>query len=356
LTTEFPTYQVLSPEGEIIQPPKFPLSDDLALKILRAMWTSRLVDERMITLTRQGLISFAMSSLGEEGCVAASAAALSIEDWIYPQYRENAAIFYRGHPIEDYVHHMFCNGKDIILGRQMPNHFGSRQLNVVTVSSPIGTKMPHAAGSAYGMKLKGEKTCTLVYFGEGASSEGDFHAGLNFASVYKTPTIFFCRNNQYAISTKACSQFQSQGIVEKAPGYGMAGVRVDGNDPLAVYSVTLEARERAIRGEGPTLIEAMTYRMGAHSTSDDPSRYRVDGELEKWAALCPLDRLTKYLEKKGLWDLEKTERLTQEIQSEITRSIQVAKSTPPPPEESLIEGVYKEIPRRLLEEFKEAHG
>ena len=356
LPNDFPLYQILSPEGEQLREGEHPLPDEVALKILRAMWISRLVDERMITLQRQGMISFAMSSLGEEACAAASAAALVMEDWIYPQYRENASLFYRDYPIETYVHHMFCNGKDPLLGRQMPNHFGSRAHNVVTVSSPIGTKIPHVAGCAYGMKIKGAKTVALVYFGEGASSEGDFHAGLNFASVYKAPALFFCRNNQFAISTGCVSQFGSDGIVSKAMGYGMVGVRVDGNDPLAIYSVTKEARERALRGEGPTLIEAMTYRMGGHSTSDDPARYRKEGDLELWKGRCPIKRLSLYLEKKGLWNSSKTEELNIELQEEITRAIQVAKAAPPPPLHSLIEGVYKEVPNRLEEELRKANG
>ncbi len=356
LTDLLTPYQVLSSEGELIGNPTFFPSDQELLQILRTMWLCRLVDERMITLQRQGTISFAMSALGEEACSVASAAGLTIEDWLYPQYRENGCLFYRGYPIQEYVHHMFCNGRDPLLGRQMPNHFGSRKYNVVTCSSPIGTKIPHAAGAAYGLRLKGEQAIALVYFGEGAASEGDFHGGLNFAAVYKTPTIFFCRNNGFAISTSCSSQFGGEGIVLKSVGYGIKGVRVDGNDPIAIYSVVKEARERGLRGEGPTLIEAMTYRMGAHSTSDDPSRYRNEEEVKRWSALCPIKRLEAYLEKKGLWDTSKTEKSKVEIQDEITRAIQVAKSAPAPQLHSLIEGVYKEVPRRLEEELEESNG
>lgn len=347
------TYQILSPSGELTGTPTFSPSDQELLQILRTMWISRLVDERMITLQRQGTISFAMSALGEEGCSVASSAALSLDDWLYPQYRENGCLFYRGYPIQEYVHHMFCNGLDPLLGRQMPNHFGSRKYNVVTCSSPIGTKIPHVAGAAYGLRMQKKQAIALAYFGEGAASEGDFHAGLNFAAVYKAPAIFFCRNNGFAISTACASQFGGEGIVLKAVGYGISGVRVDGNDPIAIYSVVKEAKERALRGEGPTLIEAMTYRMGAHSTSDDPTRYRNEEEVKRWAALCPIKRLEAYLEKKGLWDSSKTEQLKNEIQEEITKSIQVAKATPPPPLHSLIEGVYDQVPERLEEELRE---
>lgn len=356
MTELLKSYQVLSSDGELIGTPTFFPSDAVLVDMLKTMWTCRLLDERMITLQRQGTISFAMSALGEEACSVASAAGLTREDWLYPQYRENGCLFYRGYTIQEYVHHMFCNGQDPLLGRQMPNHFGSRQYNVVTCSSPIGTKIPHAVGAAYGMRLKKEQAIALVYFGEGAASEGDFHAGLNFAAVYKTPTLFFCRNNGYAISTVCNSQFGGEGIVLKSVGYGIKGIRVDGNDPIAIYSVVKEARERALNGEGPTLIEAMTYRMGGHSTSDDPTRYRNEEEVKQWAERCPIKRLGAYLTKKGLWDAAKTEALKSKIQDVITAAIQVAKATPPPLLHSLIEGVYHDVPRRLEEELGEIDG
>lgn len=343
----------LEVDGTLLEKPAFCPTEAELVKMYRDMWTARLVDERMITLQRQGVITFAMSSLGEEACAVASAAALNMSDWLYPQYREVGCLFYRGFSIQDYVHHMFCNGKDIIKGRQMPNHFGSRKLNIVTVSSPIGTKIPHAAGCAYAMKVKKEKNIALVYFGEGAASEGDFHAGVNFAAVYKAPTIFFCRNNKYAISTKACSQYGGEGVVQKAEGYGIRGLWVDGNDVFAVYHATKIAKELCLNNEGPVIIEAETYRMGPHSTSDDPTRYRPDAEVEAWKEKDPIKRLRAYLEKNGLWNDTKENELQESLTKEIVDAINVAKREGPPPLESLIEDVYEKVPRKLQVELDE---
>lgn len=348
------TWQFLSPEGDLS--PDFPLqiSETVLVKAYETMVKTRHVDERMITLQRQGAISFCLSSLGEEACAVGSAAALDRNDWMYPQYREAGIMFWRGFSVEQFLHNMFGDGSDLIFGRQMPNHYGSRALNVVTVSSPIGTKIPHAAGAAYGMKLLKEKSCTIAYFGEGATSEGDFHAGMNFAAVRKAPALFFCRNNGWAISTPASRQFASEGVAPKGIGYGVETARVDGNDFFAVYLATHEAKLRAVEGGGPALIEAITYRMGAHSSSDDPSAYRKQEEVEAWQVKCPIRRLRKYLEKKGLWDDAKEKLLADQVREETDKAIQIAKSTPMPPLELMIEHVFAEVPVRLKEELDDA--
>ena len=253
---EIKTLSYLDDDGNLSSDYQPVISDSDLIKSYQTMLLTRLVDERMITIQRQGTISFAMSSLGEEACAVGSAAALEMQDWMYPQYREAGIIFYRGFTIAEYVHQMFGNAHDLGLGRQMPNHFGARKLNVVTVSSPIGTKIPHAAGSAYAMKLQGERSVTICYFGEGATSEGDFHAGVNFAAVRKAPAIFFCRNNGYAISTPAYRQFASAGIAPKGEGYGILTFKVDGNDFFAVYDSVSKARAYCLEGNGPVLIEA----------------------------------------------------------------------------------------------------
>ena len=301
---DFPTLSYLDDDGNLSPACKHQISDDVLLKGYKAMLITRMVDERMITLQRQGTITFALSSAGEEACAVASAAALKPEDWMYPQYREAGVMFWRGFTILQYVHHMFGDIEDLILGRQMPNHFGSRDLNVVQVSSPIGTKIPHAAGCAYAMKLQKEQSVAICYFGEGATSEGDFHAGLNFASVRKVPVIFFCRNNGYAISTPCSRQFASDGIAPKGVAYGISSARVDGNDFFALHETVSQARAQCLEGKGPILIEAMTYRIGAHSTSDDPTQYRAEEEVEKWKKKCPIRRLRLYLEMRNLWDDE----------------------------------------------------
>lgn len=349
----FETVSYLSQEGELSSAFTRDVSSETVLRALKVMIQTRLVDERMITLQRQGIITFAMSAEGEEACSVASAAALDLGDWMYPQYREAGILFWRGFSIQNYVHHMFGDAQDLILGRQMPNHFGSRELNVVTVSSPIGTKLPHAAGCAYAMRMQNDPHVAICYFGEGATSEGDFHVGLNFAAVRKAPCIFFCRNNGYAISTPAFRQFASDGIAPKGEGYGMQALRVDGNDFFAVFEAVTQAKERALSGKGPTLIEAMTYRMGAHSTSDDPSRYRKEEEVEKWRPRCPIKRLSKYLIKKKLWNESDQNAWVSEVNKQIDQAIEIAKSTPKPPLQSLVENVYFEIPLNLKQQLDE---
>lgn len=349
---DFKTITYLNEEGVLSPEYRGTITDANLINGYKAMMITRLVDERMITIQRQGIISFAMSSLGEEACAVASAAALEKDDWMYPQYREAGIMFWRGFTIQDYIHNMFGDAQDLNLGRQMPNHFGARELNVVTVSSPIGTKIPHAAGAAYAMKLQGEKSVAICYFGEGATSEGDFHCGLNFAAVRKAPVIFFCRNNGYAISTPCARQFASHGIAPKGVGYGMPAFRVDGNDFFAVHEIVSRARGYCLEGKGPVLIEAMTYRRGAHSTSDDPSLYRSEEEVKAWEMKCPLLRLRRYLTSKGLWDDNQEKELTHQINEEITGAISISKNASKPPLESLVEHVYFAVPQMLKEQLE----
>lgn len=355
--TDFPTTCFLDLEGNLSPDFKRGISNEILVQALKIMIQTRLVDERMMILQRQGIITFSMSSLGEEACAVASAAALENGDWMYPQYRESGVMFWRGFSVQSYLHQMFGDAEDLCLGRQMPNHFGSKEHNVVTVSSPIGTKIPHAAGAAYAMRLEKDPHVVICYFGEGATSEGDFHTGVNFAAVRKAPCLFFCRNNGFAISTPAFRQFASEGIAPKGEGYGIPAFRVDGNDFFAVYEAVAKGKEEALQGKGPVLIEAMTYRMGAHSTSDDPSRYRQEQEVEAWRGKCPILRLKKYLEKKNLWSEAQEEEWKNQVNLEIEKAIEKAKNTQPPPLSSLIEHVYFEIPLDLktsLEEVKAA--
>lgn len=347
------TISYLSPQGKLSTSCHHKIPKTALIRGYETMLLTRYMDERMLILQRQGAISFAMSSLGEEGCIVASAAALQPEDWMYPQYRECGILFWRGYTPEQYIHHMFCNAQDPILGRQMPNHFGSRELNVVTVSSPLATKIPHAAGCAYAMKLQGEKAVAISYFGEGCTSKGDFHVGLNIAALRKSPVIFFCRNNQYAISTPTDHQYSSDGVAPKGAAYGIFSIRVDGNDYFAVHETVSKARRYCLEGNGPVLIEAMTYRMGAHSTSDDPSAYRSDKEVEAWKPRDPLLRLFLYLKSKKLYDEEKQKQFLDRLKIEVDAAIQAAQKTGPPPLDSLITNVYFETPRTLVEQLNQ---
>lgn len=348
-----PTISYLNEKGILSRKCKQKIPDKVLVKGYQTMLLTRHIDERMLILQRQGSISFAMSSRGEECCAVASAAALSINDWMYPQYREAGIMFWRGFNPGQYIHHMFCNAEDIIKGRQMPNHFGSRELNVVTVSSPIGTKIPHAAGCAYAMKVQNEKSVAICYFGEGAASEGDFHVGLSFAAVKKAPVIFFCRNNGYAISTPCFKQYATDGIAPEGIGHGITTFRVDGNDFFAVYETVLRAKKSCIEGKGPIFIEAMTYRLGAHSTSDDPTRYRNEKEVKKWEKKDPIIRLRLYLEKNKLWNEEKEQRFLKKIKTEVDEAIEVSKKTPLPALHTLVEDVYFSVPAKLEEQLKE---
>lgn len=345
--SSYPCLQLLDRHGKLSSGSAL-IEPELLLKAYEAMLTTRLVDEKMIILQRQGAISFALSSLGEEACAVGAAAALDREDWVYPQYREAGAAFFRGMPIIEYVDHMFGNCDDSILGRQMPNHFGSRKLNIVTVSSPIATKIPHAAGAAYAMKLQNAKTIALCFFGEGATSEGDFHCGLNFAAVRKAPAIFFCRNNGYAISTPVERQMASDGVAIKGQAYGIDSVRVDGNDFFAVYSSVQRAKHYCLTQNAPFLIEAMTYRVAAHSTSDDPTRYRSNTELAYWQERCPLLRLRLYLINEGLFSDDQHEKLTEKIKQQIDQAIELASQKPPPKPSSLFDQVTFELQETQL--------
>lgn len=350
-----PTQSYLNPQGELAPGYRSTLTLEELRRGYRVMALARHIDDRMLTLQRQGTISFAMSAWGEEACAVASAAALKLEDWMYPQYREAGILFWRGFTPLEYIHQMFGDSQDRTFGRQMPNHFGDNRLNVVTVSSPIATKIPHAAGCAYAMKVQREQAVTICYFGEGATSEGDFHAGVNFAAVRKVPAIFFCRNNGYAISTPCERQFASDGVAAKGAAYGIPALRVDGNDFFAVHDAVAEARRHCLAGKGPFLIEAMTFRMGAHSTSDDPSVYRRNEEVEAWKEKDPILRLKRYLERQKLWDAKQEEEMVKSINEEVTAAIQTAKETAPPPFEYLVKHVYFEVPPALKAQYEYLH-
>lgn len=334
--------------------PDVPIEPAQLVEIYRTMLLARILDDRLIRLQRQGRISFHIGSHGEEAAIVGSAAAMQPGDWIWPCYREFAAALFRGLPLQAYLDNMFGNVDDPSKGRQMPDHWTGRQWNVGSVSSPVGTQIAQAPGMAWAAKLRGEDVAVLVYFGEGATSEGDFHVGLNFAGVFKAPCIFFCRNNGWAISVPASRQTASESIAIKATAYGIAGVQVDGNDVLAVHRAVREARERCSRGEGATLIEALTYRLGPHSTSDDPRGYRKEEEVQAWRVADPLPRFRRYLEGRGLWSTADEARATDQIEAEIRASVEAAERKDPPPLESLFDDVYARRPWHLEEQYREA--
>ena len=298
-----PTFRLLQQDGTLFEgaePPE--LDRDKARRIYRAMVFTRVLDERMMAAQRQGRLSFYMQCTGEEAAVIGAAAALDDADMIMAQYREQGALAYRGFTFDEFMNQLFGNELDYGKGRQMPIHYGSRKLHYLTISSPLATQIPQATGYAYGQKLAGDGHCTTVFFGEGAASEGDFHAALNMAAVHKVPVIFFCRNNGYAISTPAVEQFAADGVAPRAFGYRIHVIRVDGNDILAVYQATSEARRIAVEHNQPVLIEAMTYRMGPHSTADDRSRYQPEAQIEEWSLRDPIERYRRFLDEEGVAD------------------------------------------------------
>ncbi|GAC1351375.1 MAG: pyruvate dehydrogenase (acetyl-transferring) E1 component subunit alpha [Polyangiales bacterium] len=329
------------------------LGDEWSLHIYQWMVRTRVIDERLVTLQRQGRIGFHIGSLGEEASILGSASAARDQDWIFPCYREFGALLLRGMPLQRYIDNMFGNENDPARGRQMPDHYSGRPYKFGSVSSPIGTQITQAVGFSWAAKMRKDPLAALVYFGEGATSSNEFHNAANFAGVFKTPTIFLCRNNGWAISVPAEKQSASATFADKALAYGIRGVRCDGNDIFAVYSATRDAIDRAARGEGATLIEMLTYRLSGHSTSDDPKAYRKETEVEAWRSKDPVTRLRGVLEKKGQWSSEKQSRLEDAIASEVQECIKVAETTAPPALSSMFDDVYGELPQHLIEQRAE---
>jgi 2-oxoisovalerate dehydrogenase E1 component alpha subunit len=304
-------------------------------------------------LQRQGRIGFHIGCLGEEACILGSAYALRENDWIFPCYREFAAALLRGMPLQRYVDNMFGNANDPVKGRQMPDHICWRKGKFGSVSSPIGTQITQAVGFAWGAKLRREDLATLVYFGDGATSSNEFHNGMNFAGVFKTPTVFLCRNNGWAISVPTERQTASRTFAEKGIAYGIPGIRVDGNDLFAMVKVTRDAIARAARGEGPTLIEALTYRLSGHSTSDDPKAYRPEAGVEAFRLLEPIARIRNYLLRLGALTATEDAQIEAEVDAELKAAIVVAEKTPTPSLESMFEDVFAEVPWHLAEQRDE---
>ncbi len=339
-----PTFRLLKQDGSLYDGAEAPeLSREQALKIYRSMLATRVLDERMMAAQRQGRLSFYMQCTGEEAAVIGATAALDDADMIMAQYREQGALVYRGFSYDEFMNQLFGNELDYGKGRQMPIHYGSRKLHYMTISSPLATQIPQAAGYAYGQKLAGEGHCTLCFFGEGAASEGDFHAALNMAAVHEVPVIFFCRNNGYAISTPSIEQFAADGVAPRAFGYRMHVIRVDGNDLLAVLAATREARRIAVEHNKPVLIEAMSYRLAAHSSSDDPSGYRSKKEEEAWREKDPILRMQHWLTAQGWWNDDEEKALQESLRREVLETMKRAEKRPPPPLDSLVSDVYADV-------------
>ncbi len=369
-------FRVLRPDGQPVAPdPSLEngtgVSDDDALAMLRSMVRQRVLDDRMLALQRQGRIGFYGAATGQEAATIAAGHALQLRDWIHPALREGGMLLHRGWPLWQYLAQIFGNADDTSTkGRQMPCHYGSRELNFVTLSSVMATQMPQAIGTAYAMAMEHtdknadgtpDRPICFGAIGDGATSEGDFHVAMTFAGVMRPkamglPLILYVQNNQWAISTPVHKQVAAPTLAIKALGYGLAGARVDGNDALAVYRVVKAAADSVRAGGVPVFIEAVTYRVGAHSTSDDPSRYRDETVTQQWAKLDPIDRLVKYLKGRGVLQDADLERLQAQYDEEVRSTLAEVEKVAPVPLESMFEDVFAEMPAHLKEQLAQARN
>ncbi|MBI5036749.1 pyruvate dehydrogenase (acetyl-transferring) E1 component subunit alpha [Candidatus Micrarchaeota archaeon] len=294
-------FQVLDEDGKADKALEPKLPEKELKRMYELMVLCRVFDKKAVSLQRQGRMYTYAPLEGQEACQVGGPVALEKEDWVFPTYRDNGAYITRGAPL-DLLYEYWMGFEE---GAAMPEG-----VNVFPVSITVGNHLPMAVGMAWGFRMRKQKKATMVMFGDGATSQGDAHEAMNFASVYKAPCIFLCQNNQWAISTPSAKQMCSNTIAQRALGYGIRGIQVDGNDVLAVYKAVSEARKRAEKGE-PTLVECITYRMGLHTTADDPKRYRSDKDVEAWKQKDPIERFRKYLKGKKIWN-EKYERKVQE--------------------------------------------
>ncbi|SDL88225.1 pyruvate dehydrogenase E1 component alpha subunit [Halogranum gelatinilyticum] len=337
--------QVLDENGGVVgEVPD--IADDELVEMYRAMRLARHFDKRAVSLQRQGRMGTYPPLSGQEGAQIGSVMALDDDDWMFPSYREHGGAVVRGVPLTQTLLYW--------MGHEDGNRM-AEGVNVFPVAVPISTQILHATGAAWASKLKGnDDEAFICYFGDGGTSEGDFHEGLNFAGVFDTPNVFFCNNNQWAISVPRERQTASKTIAQKAHAYGFEGVQVDGMDPLAVYKVTREAVEKA-KNPGdrrrPTLIEAVQYRFGAHTTADDPTVYRDSDEVEKWKAKDPIPRLETFLRETGRLDDESVDAVTQSVEDQVADAIAEAESVPRPEPSEMFEHVYSEMPDHLREQM-----
>ncbi|OZB94796.1 thiamine pyrophosphate-dependent dehydrogenase E1 component subunit alpha [Paenibacillus sp. XY044] len=317
------------------------LTNGQVIDMYRYMLLGRKFDERNLLLQRAGKINFHVSGIGQEAAQVAAAFALDREnDYYLPYYRDYSFVLTVGMTPRELMLSAFAKAEDPNSGgRQMPGHFGSKRLRIVTGSSPVTTQVPHAVGVALSAKMRKQDIVSFVTFGEGSSNQGDFHEGANFAGVHKLPVIFMCENNQYAISVPLHKQISGK-VSDRALGYGFPGIRVDGNDALAVYKAVKEARERAVRGEGPTLIEAMMYRLSPHSTSDNDLAYRTKEEVEENWKKDGIARFKQYLISCGIWDEDKDADLSAQLALEIKEATESADNAPFPKPEDTLKHVY----------------
>jgi pyruvate dehydrogenase E1 component alpha subunit len=335
-------FQILKPDGSLTPETEPSLSKDRLLSAYRNMLLTRILDEKLVGLQRQGRMGTYVSCSGQEAAQIGAVFALSEKDWLFPMYRDLGMIVQKGVPLDTLLNRLFANREDLSQGRDLPNVFGWKNYRIFTLAAPIASHVQPAVGFAMAAKYRKDDLVTLASFGDGATSSIEFHVSMNFAGVFKAPIVFLCENNQYAISVPLSRQTASESIAVKASAYGFDGVRVDGNDILAVYSAVGNAVEKARRGSGPTLIECVTYRMASHSTSDDWKKYRPTEEVDEWKARDPLSRFHRYLEKKSLMSTNEDPVIRRELDRVIGNAIARAESIPPPDPETMLDDVLSQ--------------
>jgi len=323
------------------------LSDEQVLEMYWAMLLARRLDERMWILHRQHEVAFHISGIGHEGTQVGAALALRKGyDWVHPYYRDTALVLTLGMTPRDLMLALYGkDGEPSSGARQMPSHFGSRALKIITGSSPVATQIPQAAGIGFAIRYKGTDEVVLTCFGEGSTAEGDFHEGLNWAGIYKLPVIFLCQNNQYAISEPVHRQMPVPNVADRAVAYDMPGVIVDGNDVLEVYRVMQQAVARARRGDGATLVEAKTYRPVPHSSDDDDRTYRSRDEVEAWKKKDPILRMQQYLQSIGLLNDAKMQEYEAHAKQIVDDATEFARNAPYPAPEKALENVWGALPK-----------
>jgi pyruvate dehydrogenase E1 component alpha subunit len=339
--------QILDEHGNCDEQLRPPLSDKQIQSFYEWMVLARAFDQKAFKLQREGRLGTYASILGQEAAQVASALALESADWMFPSFREPGASFVRGLPLRMILQYWSGDERGSVIPEGQ---------NDFPITIPVGTQIPIGTGAAWGAKLKGDKAAVLIYLGDGATSKGDFHEGLNLAGVLSLPVVFFCQNNQWAISVPLRRQTAAQTLAQKAIAYGFPGIQVDGNDVFAVYSATDEALKRARAGNGPTFIEAVTYRIGDHTTADDASRYRSEAEVAEWKKKDPIDRLLKYMAARGIWNESYGQKVAAEARQRVEAAVKEEETTPPPDPKEIFLHTFRELPNELVEQMKRFMG
>jgi len=348
--TIVPMMQILLEDGTLNGNPMPKLGKEQIIEIYKTMVLCKVFDDITVKLQRQGRVGPYVTVRGQEASQVAASFAMDDKDWMFPSYRESAALIARKMPLRNL--YLYWMGDERYAG-------DAANGNNFPVTIPVSTQIPHAVGVAFGAKIKGDRVASLAFFGDGATSRGDFHEAMNFAGLFKLPVVFVCQNNQWAISVPRSRQTASETIAQKAIAYGFEGIQVDGNDIFAIYKVVKDALEKAKNGDGPTLIECLTYRLSDHSTADDAKKYRSQEEVEFWKKKDPVDRLRLFIEKNGMWSAKDEEQLLSECEGKINAAIKEAELFEPPKFEDLFKYAFAEMPwflKEELDELKQAYG